>query len=105
MLFEREGQILEHLLRGARYGIDIVNAKEGPLKRGTSSPLSSGWRRRLNVKSRLTPAPPGANGSQREYTVTAFGRCVYEARESSRSSLSHVLAAAGFFPTSRKHRK
>jgi DNA-binding PadR family transcriptional regulator len=104
MLYEKEGEILKHLLRGAKCARELINAAKEQIKPGTLHPTIARMEKKGYVKSTPEPPRPGG-GPRRKYTVTEFGRRVYDARESHRSMLNQMLAAVGFIPSSRMRPK
>jgi PadR family transcriptional regulator PadR len=80
-LSAKESLILELLGRGDElYGLQLVTASKGRLKRGTVYVTLGRMEEKGFVTSRLEDAPPDAGGlPRRVYQVTALGRRVYEA--------------------------
>jgi len=80
----KEALIIELLAgaggRGERFGLELVTASKGRLKRGTVYVTLGRMEEKGFVTSRLEDAPPDAGGlPRRVYQVTALGRRVYEA--------------------------
>ena len=80
----KEALIIELLAaaggRGELFGLELVGASKGRLKRGTVYVTLGRMEVKGFVTSRLEDAPPDAGGlPRRVYTVTALGRRVYEA--------------------------
>src|SRR4051812_9776427 len=76
VLSAKESLILE-LLIGTRqmYGLELVAASGGALKRGTIYVTLGRMEDKGYVESRLEPAPPEAGGlPRRMYAPTTFGR-------------------------------
>jgi len=66
--------------RGELFGLELVAASKGRLKRGTVYVTLGRMEGKGFVTSRLEDAPPDAGGlPRRVYTVTALGRRVHEA--------------------------
>jgi PadR family transcriptional regulator len=66
--------------RGEMYGLELVAASKGRLKRGTVYVTLGRMEEKGLVTSRLEDAPPDAGGLPRRiYDATALGRRVYEA--------------------------
>jgi DNA-binding PadR family transcriptional regulator len=80
-LSAKESLILE-LLVGARemYGLELVTASDGALKRGTIYVTLGRMEDKGYVSSRLEAAPPAAGGLPRRiYSPTPLGRAVIAA--------------------------
>jgi PadR family transcriptional regulator PadR len=77
----KEALILELLGRGReRYGLELVNASKGRLKRGTVYVTLGRMEDKGFVTSRLEDAPAEAGGLPRRlYEATALGRRVLDA--------------------------
>jgi DNA-binding PadR family transcriptional regulator len=80
-LSAKESLILQLLVRDAEaYGLELVSASRGRLKRGTVYVTLGRMEEKGYVTSRLEDAPPDAGGlPRRVYTPTALGRQVLEA--------------------------
>ena len=66
--------------RGEMYGLELVTASKGRLKRGTVYVTLGRMEEKGFVASRLEDAPPDAGGLPRRlYEATALGRRVYGA--------------------------
>ena len=76
MLPPKEALILELLVRKQElYGLELVAASKGRLKRGTVYVTLGRMEEKGYVTSRLEDAPPAAGGLPRRiYEATAFGR-------------------------------
>ena len=74
----KEALILDLLIRNKElYGLELVAASKGRLKRGTVYVTLGRMEEKGYVTSRLEDAPPTAGGlPRRVYQVTAFGRRV-----------------------------
>ena len=80
-LSAKETLVLE-LLTGKRemYGLELVAASRGRLKRGTVYVTLGRMEDKRDVSSRLEDAPPAAGGlPRRVYEATALGRRLLEA--------------------------
>jgi PadR family transcriptional regulator len=77
----KEALILELLAGGReRYGLELVAASKGRLKRGTVYVTLGRMEEKRFVTSRLEDAPPDAGGlPRRVYEATALGRRVLAA--------------------------
>jgi DNA-binding PadR family transcriptional regulator len=75
-LSEKETLVLELLTRAREmYGLELVAASEGALKRGTVYVTLGRMEEKGYVASRQEDAPPGAGGLPRRlYAPTPFGR-------------------------------
>ena len=81
--------MLELLRDGERYGLELVEASRGQLKRGTVYVTLGRMERKGFVASRQEVRPPGAIGLPRRlYTATAYGLKVLEAYELLREALA-----------------
>ena len=80
-LSPKETVILELLVRGSeRYGLQLVAASKGRLKRGTVYVTLGRMEEKGYITSRLEDAPPHAGGlPRRVYEPTALGRRVLKA--------------------------
>jgi PadR family transcriptional regulator, regulatory protein PadR len=66
--------------RGEMYGLELVAASKGRLKRGTVYVTLGRMEEKGLVTSRLEGAPPNAGGLPRRiYSATALGRRVHDA--------------------------
>jgi PadR family transcriptional regulator, regulatory protein PadR len=75
-----ERLIMELLRDGERYGLELIEASSGRLKRGTIYVTLGRMERKGFVTSRQEAQPAGAIGLPRRlYTPTAYGLSVYEA--------------------------
>lgn len=86
----KERLILELLIDGGElYGLDLVRASGGELKRGTVYVTLSRMADKGYVDNRIADAPPGASGPPRRlYHVTGHGRRVFDAWEMLRAQLA-----------------
>lgn len=79
-LSAKEALILRLLGTGEMYGLELVTASDGTLKRGTVYVTLGRMEEKGYVRSRLEDAPPAAGGLPRRiYEPTAFGRQVASA--------------------------
>jgi len=80
-LSAKESLILDLLAhRGELYGLQLVAASKGKLKRGTVYVTLGRMEEKGYVESRLEPLPPGGIGLPRRlYRPTAFGLRVLDA--------------------------
>ena len=75
-------ELILELLIGRRemYGLELVSASKGRLKRGTVYVTLGRMEEKGYVRSRLEDAPPDAGGlPRRVYEATPFGRRVLDA--------------------------
>jgi PadR family transcriptional regulator, regulatory protein PadR len=75
-------QLILELLIGRRemYGLELVAAARGRLKRGTVYVTLARMEEKGYIRSHLEDAPPDAGGlPRRVYEATAFGRRVHDA--------------------------
>jgi PadR family transcriptional regulator PadR len=77
----KEGLILDLLGRSkGMYGLELVAASEGELKRGTVYVTLGRMEQKGLISSRLADEPPRFGGLPRRlYTATAYGREVHAA--------------------------
>jgi PadR family transcriptional regulator, regulatory protein PadR len=76
----KEALIIELLGHGEKYGLELVAASKGRLKRGTVYVTLGRMEQKGLVASRLEEAPPEAGGLPRRlYEATALGRRLHEA--------------------------
>lgn len=81
-LSSKEALVLELLLADAdsMYGLELVTASRGELKRGTVYVTLGRMEEKGYIKSRLEDAPPSAGGLPRRlYRATPLGRQVLNA--------------------------
>ena len=80
-LSRKEALILELLVReSALYGLQLVAASKGKLKRGTVYVTLGRMEQKGYITSRLESPPPGAGGLPRRiYDATALGRRAIDA--------------------------
>ncbi len=79
-LSNKEGLILGLLGAGEMYGLELVGAAKGELKRGTVYVTLGRMEQKGYITSRLEEEPPAAGGLPRRlYQPTAFGRQVASA--------------------------
>lgn len=84
-----ESLVLELLREGERYGLELVEASRGRLKRGTVYVTLGRMERKGFVESRQEAQPPGAIGLPRRlYTATAYGLKVLDAYQLLREALA-----------------
>jgi DNA-binding PadR family transcriptional regulator len=84
-----ESLVLELLRDGERYGLELVEASRGRLKRGTVYVTLGRMERKGFVESRQEAQPPGAIGLPRRlYTATGYGLKVFEAYQLLREALA-----------------
>jgi DNA-binding PadR family transcriptional regulator len=86
----RECHVLEQLRPGAeKYGLELVAASRGELKRGTVYVTLGRMERKGFVESRQEERAPGAIGLPRRlYRATAYGLKVLEAYQLLREALA-----------------
>jgi DNA-binding PadR family transcriptional regulator len=73
----KELLVLELLASGSMYGLELVAASAGELKRGTVYVTLGRMEEKGYIKSRQENAPPAAGGLPRRiYELTALGRRV-----------------------------
>jgi DNA-binding PadR family transcriptional regulator len=76
----KELLVLELLASGSMYGLELVAASGGQLKRGTVYVTLGRMEEKGYIKSRQENAPPAAGGlPRRVYEPTALGRRVCDA--------------------------
>src|ERR1700739_1598792 len=79
-LSDKEALILELLVAGERYGLQLVATSRGRLKRGTVYVTLGRMEDKGYVASRTEDAPDGAGGLPRRlYRATPFGLRVLQA--------------------------
>jgi DNA-binding PadR family transcriptional regulator len=84
-----ESLVLELLNDGERYGLELVEASGGRLKRGTVYVALGRMEHKGFVESRQEEQPAGAIGLPRRlYKVTAYGLKVLEAYQLLREALA-----------------
>ena len=81
MIPSKEALILELLIsKPERYGLELVTASRGRLKRGTVYVTLGRMEDKGFITSRLEDAPEGAGGlPRRVYSPTSAGRSVFKA--------------------------
>lgn len=85
----RECLVLEQLRDGEKYGLELVAASGGALKRGTVYVTLGRMERKGFVESRQEAQPAGAIGLPRRlYRATAYGLKVVEAYQLLREALA-----------------
>jgi PadR family transcriptional regulator PadR len=85
----RECLVLEQLRDGEKYGLELVAASGGALKRGTVYVTLGRMERKGFVESRQEAQPAGAIGLPRRlYCATAYGLKVLEAYQLLREALA-----------------
>jgi DNA-binding PadR family transcriptional regulator len=86
----RECHVLEQLRHGGeKYGLELVAASRGELKRGTVYVTLGRMERKGFVESRQEERAPGAIGLPRRlYRATAYGRKVLDAYQLLREALA-----------------
>ena len=88
-LSEKERLVLELLGRGQMYGLELVAASEGALKRGTVYVTLGRMEAKGYVSSRQEAEPPAQGGlPRRQYEATAYGRELLGAWTSARRRLA-----------------
>lgn len=82
-LSAKEALILELLIaRGEMYGLELVSAAPGQLKRGTVYVTLERMAEKGYVDSRQVPPEPGAGGlPRRVFHATGYGQRVFQAWE------------------------
>ena len=90
-----ESMVME-LLRGReRYGLELVDASDGALKRGSVYVILARMEEKGFVDSRQEDRAPGESGSQRRlYRATPYGRKVHGAFAQLRAALALKPAEA-----------
>ena len=90
-----ESLILDLLETGERFGLELVEASEGRLKRGSIYVTLGRMETKGFVRSRQEARAPGAIGlPRRMYTATAYGLKVRDAYRTLREALSLRSAEA-----------
>ena len=85
----RECLVLEQLRTGDKYGLELVTASRGALKRGTVYVTLGRMERKGFVESRQEPLAAGAIGLPRRlYRATAYGLKVLDAYQLLREALA-----------------
>ena len=85
----REYLVLQQLRDGEKYGLELVSASGGALKRGTVYVTLGRMERKGFVESRQEPLPLGAIGLPRRlYRATGYGLKVLEAYQLLREALA-----------------
>ena len=92
---QTESAVLE-LLRGReRYGLELVDASRGALKRGSIYVILARMEEKGFVESRQEERPPGASGLPRRlYRATPYGLKVHDAFAMLREALALKPAEA-----------
>jgi PadR family transcriptional regulator PadR len=81
--------VLDLLRDGEKYGLQLIEASGGRLKRGTVYVTLGRMEKKGFVESRQEAQPPGAIGLPRRiYTATAYGLKVLEAYQLLREALA-----------------
>jgi PadR family transcriptional regulator PadR len=90
----KELLVLELLVRGGElYGLQLVAASKGRLKRGTVYVTLGRMEEKGYIESRLDDPPPGAGGlPRRTYAPTALGRRMLRAWTSGATRLVPEIA-------------
>jgi PadR family transcriptional regulator, regulatory protein PadR len=89
MISSRECLVLEQLRDGEKYGLELVAASRGALKRGTVYVTLGRMERKGFVTSRQEAQGAGAIGLPRRlYRATAYGLKVLEAYQLLREALA-----------------
>lgn len=92
-LSPKEALILQLLISGARYGLDMVKQSDGELTRGGVYVQLDRMEEKGYVKSKIEEQPRGETGpARRVYTLTGLGQRALAAHEAARA------AFAGFVP-------
>jgi PadR family transcriptional regulator, regulatory protein PadR len=90
-----EGLVIELLSEGERFGLELVDASDGRLKRGTVYVTLSRMETKGFVESRQEERPAGAIGlPRRMYKVTGYGLKVHAANRLLREALALKPAEA-----------
>ena len=88
--------MLEQLREGEKYGLELVAASGGALKRGTVYVTLGRMERKGFVESRLEAQPRGAIGLPRRlYQATGYGLKVLDAYQLLREALALRPSKAG----------
>jgi len=92
----RTESLVMELLRGReRYGLELVDASEGALKRGSVYVILARMEEKGFVESRQDECPSGASGPPRRlYRATTYGRKVHGAFAMLRQALALKPAEA-----------
>jgi PadR family transcriptional regulator PadR len=92
----RTESLVMELLRGReRYGLELVEASDGALKRGSVYVILARMEEKGFVESRQDDCPAGASGPpRRRYRATPYGRKVHDAFALLRQALSLKPAEA-----------
>lgn len=94
----KEALILDMLIGAGRelYGLEMVDASNSALKRGTIYVTLQRMREKGYVESKPEPRPAPEVGIPRKlYRVTGYGERVYAAYRTAHSALMPVLGSAG----------
>jgi DNA-binding PadR family transcriptional regulator len=88
-LSTKEALILEQLIgKGEMYGLELVKASNGELKRGTVYVTLSRMEDKGFVESREAPPDPVTNLKTRVYRATGHGQRVFQALEMAQATLA-----------------
>jgi len=91
-LSEKTALVLRLLVQGEMYGLQLVDASAGQLKRGTVYVTLGRMEQRGLVVSRQEPRHPGAIGLPRRlYAPTELGRAALAAREAAEATFLRTL--------------
>jgi DNA-binding PadR family transcriptional regulator len=92
----RTESLVMDLLHGAeRYGLELVDASRGALKRGSVYVILARMEEKGFIDSRQEPRTPGASGLPRRlYRATPYGRKVHDAFTLLRDALALKPAEA-----------
>jgi DNA-binding PadR family transcriptional regulator len=92
----RTESLVMELLRGTeRYGLELVDASAGALKRGSVYVILARMEEKGFIESRQEPRGPGASGVPRRlYCATAYGVKVHDAFTLLRDALALKPAEA-----------
>jgi PadR family transcriptional regulator len=84
-----ESLVMDLLLGGERFGLELVEQSGGPLKRGSVYVILSRMEAKGFVTSRLDDRPqPPAGPTRRLYAATPYGRQVHQAYAILRQALA-----------------
>lgn len=84
-----ESLVMELLRRRERYGLELVDASGGALKRGSVYVILARMEEKEFVESRQEDRPDGASGIPRRlYRATPYGRKVHDAFSTLREALA-----------------
>src|SRR4051794_15237887 len=84
----KEWCVLEQLVTGEKYGLELVASSGGSLKRTSIYVVLSRMEAKGLIEGREEAAPPGAMGPpRRKYKATGYGARVLHAHEIARAAM------------------